>query len=285
MKGSGRLVMIGLGPGPPEYLTTKAVEVAKEADLRIVDAYTSVLLGEGLEEIIGSFEKVQRPYLELPEKWLIAHQGQTVAVLVPGDPMISTTHVTLMLDAEKAGFEVEVIHGISIFDLVGGLGLQSTRFGRIVSLVYPYAGQVATSPLELIAFNQWQELHTLVLLDLDPSGEGITEPEPMTPAIAHDVLLQAQATLRGKEMKGEEGEGGYRSVKSAVVKIFAERDLGGMKVALCSDLGVPTQRIEVGVIDDLKHAQPGMIHTLVIPAGLHDVEERMWGAHSSILEQ
>ena len=280
MKGSGRLVMIGLGPGPAEYLTQKAIEEARRADLRVVDAYTSVLVGEGLEKVIGEFKWVQRPHLELPDEWLEAHSGKTVAVLVPGDPMISTTHVTLMLDAKEMGFEVEVIHGISIFDLIGGVGLQSTRFGRIVSLVYPYAGHVATSPLELIAFNLWQELHTLVLLDLDPTGEGTAEPEPMTPAVAHDVLLQAQTILKG-EGKGKEG-GDYRSVKSRVVDEFTEVDLLEMNVVLCSDLGGPTQRIEVGVIGDLMYAQPGTIHALVIPSDLHDIEKQAWASHPPI---
>ena len=283
MNGSGRLVMIGLGPGTPGYLTLKAIEEARKADHRVVDAYTSVLLGEGLEKVIGPFERVQRPYLEIPDEWLRAHRGKTVAVLVPGDPMISTTHVTLMLDAKKLDFEVEVIHGISIFDLIGGIGLQSTRFGRIVSLVYPYAGYVATSPLELIAFNLWQDLHTLVLLDLDPSGEGVAEPEPMTPAIAHDVLLQAQRVLRG-EVKKKEGDD-YHSVKSNVVQRFTEVDITEMKVVLCSDLGGSGQRIEVGVVGDLMYAQPGTIHALVVPSNLHDIELQAWSSHPPIRSQ
>ena len=76
MKGSGRLVMIGLGPGPAEYLTQKAIEEARRADLRVVDAYTSVLVGEGLEKVIGEFKWVQRPHLELPDEWLEAHSGK-----------------------------------------------------------------------------------------------------------------------------------------------------------------------------------------------------------------
>ena len=284
MKGSGRLLLIGLGPGPPGLLTKNAAMEAKRADIRLVDAYTSVLLDDELEAMIGSFERVHRPVLEQPDEWLSTHRGRTVAVLVPGDPMISTTHVSLILEAQRAGFTVEVVHGVSIFDLVGGLGLQSTRFGRIVSLVYPYAGVVATSPLEHIAFNLWQDLHTLVLLDLDPSGEGIVEPEPMTPAVAHDVLMQAHAAL-GTVQESEEhvGDDDFRSVKNRVVRDLSEHDLSEIRVALCSDLGSSEQRIEVGRIADLRHAQCGTIHTLVLPASLHDVEERMWGSHPQIL--
>ena len=274
--------MIGLGPGPTEYMSEKAVEEARRADVRMADGYTSVLLGSGLEELIGSIEWAGRPYLEDPDEWFLAHQGQSVAVLIPGDPMVSTTHVTLMLDAQRAGFDVEVVHGISIFDLVGGLGLQSTRFGRIVSLVYPYAGLTVTSPLEHIAFNRWQGLHTLVLLDLDPSGEGITEPKPMSPKAAYEALLQAHVALREREDGEFAGGEDYFSIRARVTKRFSNENLADMNVALCSDLGSHSQRIEVGCVKDLKSAQPGIIHTLVIPAELHDIEERMWRSHPLI---
>ena len=47
---------------------------------------------------------------------------------------------------------------------------------------------MATSPLEVIASNKYQGLHTLVLLDLDPSGQGMGNQRPMSPEDAYNSM-------------------------------------------------------------------------------------------------
>ena len=71
----------------------------------------------------------------------------------------------------RIGFEV--IPGMSATSLAVSLsGLQSYKFGRQVTLPYPYGDYLATSPLEMILRNLEGGLHTLVLLDLDPTRDG-----------------------------------------------------------------------------------------------------------------
>ena len=112
-----------------------------------------------------------------------------VALLVVGDPLQATTHVDLQLRAAEAGIECRVFHGLSITTLVtGAVGLSNYKFGRQTTLTYPYGGWIATSPLEVVAVNWTQNLHTLALLDLDPTGQGTGEQQPMTPADAANAI-------------------------------------------------------------------------------------------------
>ena len=156
-------------------MTIAAVNAAKNADYRRYEAYTALWSDEDLAELeseIGEIQKVMRPEVEDPVELLQLAKNETVALLVVGDPLQATTHVDLQLQASEAGIECTVIHGISITGLVtGSIGLSNYRFGRQTTLTYPYGGWIATS-LEVIALNRIQGLHTLALLDLDPTGEG-----------------------------------------------------------------------------------------------------------------
>ena len=179
------LLLIGMGPGRLEGMSVEAIEAAARADVRRYEAYTALWPQaelDALEEKIGPIEKVMRPEVEQPEVLFDMANASLVALLVVGDPLQATTHVDLQLQAAEAGIECHVIHGVSITTLVtGAVGLSNYKFGRQTTLTYPYGGWVATSPLEVIAVNRYQNLHTLALLDLDPTGEGVGHQVPMKP--------------------------------------------------------------------------------------------------------
>ena len=85
--------------------------------------------------------------------------------LVPGDPFIATTHVTLRIDAEKQGIKTRVVHGISIMSAIVSLsGLHNYKFGKTVTV--PFADNFSETPYNVIAQNKKLGLHTLCLLDL-----------------------------------------------------------------------------------------------------------------------
>ena len=115
--------LIGMGPGKVESMTLEAVEVAKNADVRLYEAYTALWpddeLGR-LETMIGPIDRIMRPAVERPETLFEQAKDKLVAILVVGDPMQATTHIDFQLRAEKEGIPVRVIHGISVTTLVPG---------------------------------------------------------------------------------------------------------------------------------------------------------------------
>jgi diphthine synthase len=276
------LILIGMGPGGINGMTRAAINAAKNADYRRYEAYTALWSKdalEGLEAEIGEIQKVMRPEVEDPVELLELAKNSTVALLIVGDPLQATTHVDLQLQAVEAGVRCSVIHGISITGLVtGAVGLSNYRFGRQTTLTYPYGGWVATSPLEVIAINRYQGLHTLALLDLDPTGEGVGGQIPMQPADAANAITMMSDKLSSaiEEMRDESV---MERMRIEACKEICQ-NISELMVVLCSDMGTPEQNITYCKLSDLSSAATGRLHSLVIPAKPGEVEEvalMRWG--------
>ena len=276
------LILIGMGPGGVAGMTRAAILAAKNANYRRYEAYTALWSDDDLADLeseIGHIEKVMRPEVEDPVELLRLAKSEVVALLVVGDPLQATTHVDLQLQAEEAGVDCAVIHGVSITGLVtGAIGLSNYKFGRQTTLTYPYGGWVATSPLEVIATNRMQDLHTLALLDLDPTGEGVGGQVPMQPKdAANSMLLMAKKLENSYEEMSDEST--FDKLKIEACKKICE-EIHSLMVVLCSDMGTPEQNITYLPLSELSNAEVGRLHCLVIPAKLSDVEDsavRRWG--------
>jgi diphthine synthase len=165
------LVFIGLGLNDDKGITVKGLEEAKSADAVFMETYTSRMPDFSMErfeaEIGKKVQFIDRRDLEEDNGKLIlqaAKIGKAV-FLVPGDPFIATTHVTLRIDAEKQGIKTRVIHGISIMSAIVSLsGLHNYKFGKTVTV--PFADNFSETPYNVIAQNKKLGLHTLCLLDL-----------------------------------------------------------------------------------------------------------------------
>ncbi len=268
------LILIGMGPGGISGMTRAAIEAAKNADYRRYEAYTALWSNEDLEALeveIGEIQRVMRPEVEEPVELLQLAKSNVVALLVVGDPLQATTHVDLQLQALEAGVECSVIHGVSITGLVtGAVGLSNYRFGRQTTLTYPYGGWVATSPLEVIALNKKQGLHTLALLDLDPTGEGVGGQRPMQPADAKNSILRMGSKLF-ENLDDYSKDTPFDLLKHESYSEICE-DLSSLMVVLCSDMGTEKQSISYLSVDDLSNAKNGGIHCLIVPASPSDVE-------------
>ena len=268
------LFLVGIGPGGVGGMTLDAISTAKNADFRRYEAYTALWSRDDLENLegeIGEIQKVMRPEVEDPVELLELAKTHIVALLVVGDPLQATTHVDLQLQALEAGVQCTVIHGVTITSLVtGAVGLSNYRFGRQTTLTYPYGGWVATSPLEVIAVNRIQGLHTLVLLDLDPTGEGVGGQKPMQPNDAADSMRRMASKL------SENLEDFPRDSKFDLLKFEAcskiTKDFEDIMVVLCSDMGTPEQSITYLSIEDLANAENGRLHCIIIPSEPSDVE-------------
>jgi diphthine synthase len=168
----GELVFVGLGLHDEKGISLCGLEEIKTADAAFMELYTSLLPNfskKRLEKISGKkLQVVSRKELEEENGKVIievAEKGKAV-LLVPGDPLIATTHVALRIYAEKLGIETRIVHGASILSAVIGLcGLHNYKFGKSVTIPFPEETPSET-PYEVIAQNKKLGLHTLCLLDI-----------------------------------------------------------------------------------------------------------------------
>ena len=131
---------------------------------------------------------------------------------------------------------------------------------RDSTITYQYGEYLPISPLIQMVENRTRGLHTLALLDLDPTGMGVEIPVPMTPEEAGGIL---------KEMakKSEENV----------------EDIESWNVLVCSDLGTFSERIVATTVGELCDIQGGRIHCLIIPSEMHEMEKlafNSWKIHS-----
>ena len=166
------LSFVGLGLYDVKSVTVRGAEVIREADFVFLENYTSELVGSGVEELEEYYGKdieiLQREDVEVdPERILESAKKGNAAILIAGDPMISTTHVDLRLRANALGIETKIIHGISSITAACGLtGLQNYRFGKSTTIPFEPEGKLPDSVHQTIRENRERGLHTLVYLDI-----------------------------------------------------------------------------------------------------------------------
>jgi diphthine synthase len=166
------IVFVGLGLHDELGMSLRGLEEVKTADATFIELYTSLLPNfskKHLEELSEkTIRAVSRKELEEESGRVIlkaAERGR-VALLVPGDPLIATTHITLRIEAEKRGIRTRIVHGASVLSAVIGLsGLHNYKFGKSVTIPFPDETPSET-PYEVIAQNKKLGLHTLCLLDI-----------------------------------------------------------------------------------------------------------------------
>ena len=168
----GELVFVGLGLYDEKGISLKGLEETKNADAVFVELYTSLMPNlsiKNLEKIVNKkLHVVSRKQLEEENGKIIldvAEKGKAV-LLVPGDPLVATTHIALRIEAEKRGIRTRVVHGASIISAVIGLsGLHNYKFGKTVTIPFPSETPPETC-YNVIAQNKGLGLHTLCLLDI-----------------------------------------------------------------------------------------------------------------------
>ena len=270
------LLLIGMGMGTCEGMTVEAKQAAAAADHRRYEAYTALWPEDelaSLEREIGPIERVMRPEVEQPEGLFDLAKNSLVALLVVGDPLQATTHVDLQLRAELAGIPCHVVHGISITSVVtGAIGLSNYKFGRQTTLTYPYGDWIATSPLEVLAANWEQNLHTLALLDLDPTGQGTGDQRPMQPADAVESMRRMWEKLQETAEEPLSETYVRRAFRQLASKLYLQQDFDSIPVVLCSDMGTPQQAIVATTLGKLGEEVGGRLNCLVFPAGTSEVE-------------
>jgi diphthine synthase len=170
----GELWFVGAGLGDERDLSRRALEALRQCERVFAEEYTSTWLPgsfDRLEELLGRpVERLARVDVESEAPVLDAlKRSDRVGFLAVGDPFFATTHIALRLAAERAGHGWRYLPNASVGTAVAGfLGLSLYRFGRVASIPFPAPGFEPRSPLDVLRSNARANLHTLVLLDLDP---------------------------------------------------------------------------------------------------------------------
>jgi len=167
----GEIVFVGLGLHDQMGISLHGLQETKKADSVFIELYTSLMpdfSAKHFEEISGrKLHVISREDLEEKNGEAILKAGETgkAVFLVPGDPFIATTHVTLRIQAETIGIKTRIIHGASILSAVIGLsGLHSYKFGKSVTIPF---SDTSETPYEVITQNKKLGLHTFCLLDIN----------------------------------------------------------------------------------------------------------------------
>jgi len=169
----GEIVFVGLGLHDERGITLRGVEEAQTADKIFAELYTSSMPGLSMENLERNLGKkvniVSRKQIEEEEGEPLIEAGASgkTVFLVPGDPLIATTHIALRIRAKKCGIATRIIHGASILSAVIGLsGLHNYKFGKSVTI--PFSDEtMPDTPYKVIGQNKRMSLHTLCLLDIN----------------------------------------------------------------------------------------------------------------------
>ncbi len=148
-----------------EHLNERAKEVIRNVGEVWVDVYTSPFPG-GLKNCVSRI----RPDVKVATREVLEGSfefSDSVAIVVPGDPLAATAHAALIVEAKKRGYEVKVFSNVSALQAARSKsGLSQYRFGRVVTLMYPKEGiDFTESVYYAIKDNDQLNLHTIVLLE------------------------------------------------------------------------------------------------------------------------
>lgn len=196
-----------------------------ECDKILLDTYTSAWFSEGVD-LFSVFSasgveivRAGRGDLEGRAIDMIVEEARIkdVCIAVPGDPLIATTHSAIVVEALKKGVSVEVSPSSSILNVGVSIScLQVYRFGRIATVVKPKNGIEYEYPLQIVKFNRSQDLHTLLLLEMDVESGYF-----MTPREAMEILINVQKRLGEEVLRLSDVVVVLQAVASSRSRIYA----------------------------------------------------------------
>lgn len=242
------LTFIGLGLFDEKDISLRSIEEAKKADKIYIELYTSKWFGslENLEKIVGKKIIVAKrsDLEENSEKILEEAKKSKIIIFVLGDPLVATTHSSLILEARKRGIKTKIIHNASIISAIGETGLHLQKFGPYVTIPFPERtkGKLPESIYDVIKMNKIRGLHTLCLLD-------INENKVMNPKEAIKILLDLE-NLKKENLITKDS-----------------------KIIVLSKAGSDDSKIVFNTIKNLQRMEIDTPAVLIIPGKLHFTEE------------
>lgn len=229
-------------------MSLRALDACRAADSIFLERYTSptqIDMDELAETLGREVRVLSREDLEEGGFLFEECLSSNVVLLSPGDPLIATTHMSILLEARRRGAKTRVLHAASVYSAaIGQSGLHTYKFGKSATIT---SGRdfVPYSAYDCIMENKQRGCHTLLLLQDDvDSGERLSVAEAL------DLL---------DRMERARGEG-----------IITESSW----VLVLSGLESPTKKVFAGRFDEARREHfTGQPTVLIVPGKLHFAEK------------
>jgi len=159
--------LIGLGLNT-KSISLEGLERAKKSKEIYLENYTVDFpyKKEELEKLIGQKiielgrEKVEK------EEFLEKAKRQEISLLVYGDCLSATTHISLIEKCIKEKIKFQIIHAESILNAISNTGLQLYKFGKTASMPAWRENWKPDSFIDYVKENKSIDAHTLLLVDI-----------------------------------------------------------------------------------------------------------------------
>lgn len=213
------LFLIGLGLNEGD-ITQRSIYALKTMDEVYLERYTAPITDKYLERVTASagkqIKELSRGDLEEKVKDFVAlAKDKKIALLVPGDPMIATTHSIILNEAAKIGVKSKILHAPSIFSAaISESGLDVYRFGPTVTIPYWHDNYQPTSFIDTISKNLSNNEHTIMLCDINAK-----EKRSMKIEEAVEIISKAEAKTGKNQVQASDviAIGGLGSDKETII--------------------------------------------------------------------
>jgi len=163
--------LIGIGL-KKNNLSIEAQEKIIKCKKVFLESYTSIYSQGKISELEKLLNKKivflnRKEVEENALKFFSEAKKENIALLVFGNPLTATTHLSLLSELKEKKIPFAVVPGISVSNFVSFTGLQEYKFGRTVSVVFQRENYAPESFFDGIAKNNSIGLHTLCLLDIE----------------------------------------------------------------------------------------------------------------------
>lgn len=228
------LYLIGLGLNE-KGISIEGREILQKCEKFYLESYTVEFpypVG-AIEKIIGKkIVKLGRNDVESDNLIKEAKTGD-IALLIYGSPLFATTHISLLMEAEKAKIKTKVIYSASIFDAVAETGLQLYKFGKVSSLSKWGKNFEPDSFLNIVIQNQSIGAHSLILVDIGLELD--------------KAILELETS-------------------------FKRKNLNVGKLVVCSNLGTIKGKIYYNSLEDLKKKKITSPYCFIVTGEMHFLE-------------
>tara|TARA_Y100000310_G_scaffold338641_1_gene428858 strand:+ start:9464 stop:10306 length:843 start_codon:yes stop_codon:yes gene_type:complete len=161
-------------------------------------------------------------------------KNQNISLLVYGDALSATTHISLISTCKNQKIKYKIFHNTSILTAIAETGLQLYKFGKTASMPnWQEHKNKPTSFINYIKQNQSIKAHTLLLIDINLP---------------------------------------LKNAKQQLQQAAEKEKLKLSKIILLSNAGTDKQKISYNTLDKLPNTTPPP-YTLIIPSDLHFSEE------------